>query len=141
MPTTSPTLTEAVREFLADRLRFGVISTLDPDGSPHQVPVWYALADEGILVNSREERRWPTNLRRDPRASIAVVDGYRYVIVRGSVEIDDDPDRAQADIAGLARRYHPDEPATADRKIAVFRAQRRVSFLLRPRIVIAELEG
>jgi PPOX class probable F420-dependent enzyme len=141
MSTTSSTLTGAAREFLTDALRFGVISTLDPDGSPHQVPVWYALADEGILVNSREGRRWPGNLRRDPRASVAVVDGYRYVIVRGAVEIDDDPDGAQADIAGLARRYHADDPAAAERKIAVFRTQRRVSFLLRPRSVIAELEA
>ncbi len=35
---------------------------------------------------------------------------------------------AQADIAGMARRYHADDPAAADRVIAQFRTQHRVTF-------------
>ncbi len=35
---------------------------------------------------------------------------------------------AQADIADLARTYHADDPALAERLVGRFRTQRRVSF-------------
>jgi PPOX class probable F420-dependent enzyme len=130
-----------VREFLAGGLRFGVVATINPDGSPHQVPVWYAVTQDGVLLNSRVGRRWPTNLLRDPRASFTVVDGYRYVLLRGEVEVIDDPTRALGDIEMLARRYHADDSATAERKIAVFRTQQRIGFLLRPDTIVSELEA
>jgi hypothetical protein len=96
--------------------------------------IWYRLDPDGrITVNSAEGRRWPANLRRDPRCSLAVVngaDGYAFVAVTGCVaEVIDDQDIAQADIAALARSYHADEPAKAERLIAAhFRQQHRVSF-------------
>jgi len=130
-----------VREFLTGGMRFAVVATINPDGSPHQVPVWYAVTGDEILLNSRVGRRWPTNLLRDPRASFAVVDGYRYVLLRGEVEVIDDPARALGDIEMLARRYHADDPATAERKIAVFRTQQRIGFLLRPETIVSELEA
>ena len=39
---------------------------------------------------------------------------------------------AQADIADLARRYHPDDPAEVAAGLTRFQAQRRVTFRLRP---------
>ena len=126
-------LTPAARGFLEEPGRFGVLATLNPDGTPHQCVVWYRVTDSGILMNSAEGRRWPANLRRDPRTSLIVEDAYRYVTVRGDVQVIDDRERAQADIAELARLYHRDDPAKAERLIRdVFRTQSRVSFLLRP---------
>ncbi len=44
--------------------------------------------------------------------------------------------QAQADIAGLARRYLAADPVAAERLIGdVFRTQQRISFLLHPRAV------
>ena len=73
-----------VREFLTVPGRYATLATIDPDGSPLQAVVWYDLLDDGgILLNSLDGRRWPANLRRDPRASITVEDGYDYVSMRG----------------------------------------------------------
>ena len=84
-------------------------------------------------MNSADGRRWPANLRRDPRADLTVADGYRYVQLRGRVSVIDDQAVAQADIAEMARRYHADEPAEAEALIRDrFTKQRRVSFRLRP---------
>jgi PPOX class probable F420-dependent enzyme len=131
-----PALTPAVRQFLEQPGRFGVLATVNPDGSPLQAVVWYRVTDGGILVNSAEGRRWPANLRRDGRASLLVEDAYQYIAVTGTVDVIDDQEQAQADIAGLARTYHADDPAAAERLInTVFRTQHRVSFLLRPRHV------
>jgi hypothetical protein len=69
-----------------------------------------------------------------------VEDGYRYVGVSGTVEIDDVQERAQADIAAMARRYHADDPAAAEELIETrFRRQQRVTFRLRPRVIQEDL--
>lgn len=128
----TPTLSPEARGFLAAD-RFAVVATIDPDGSPHSVVVWYRLDGDEIVINSAEGRRWPANLRRDPRAELTVPDGYRYVQLKGRVSVIDDQVIAQADIAEMARRYHADEPGEAERLIRDrFTKQRRVSFRLHP---------
>jgi len=110
--------------------RFAVLSTVGRDGSPHQAVVWYTLVDDAVLVNSRPERAWPTNLRRDPRYSLLVEEGYDWVSIRGRSERLSDPAQAVEDIVAMARRYHAAEPARMERTIAGFRRQARESFLL-----------
>jgi PPOX class probable F420-dependent enzyme len=118
-------------ELLTDGLRFVTVATINPDGSPHQAVAWFRYVDATIVVNSREGRVWPTNLRRDPRISLTIEDGYRWVSVRGTVAIVEDPVPAQADIAEMARRYHADEPERAETMVHErFERQQRVSFRL-----------
>jgi len=126
-------LGDRIRDFLAAPGRFATLATIDLDGAPRQAVVWYRLDPDGrITVNSMDGRRWPANLRRDPRCSLAVPDegdGYDFVALVGRVvETIDDQAVAQADIAALARRYHADDPARAEQDIARFRTQHRVSF-------------
>lgn len=128
-PTTS--LSQRVRTFL-DANRFASLATVDPDGSPRQAVTWYRLDGDDIVVNSKAGRRWPFNLERDPRVSLAVgdqSDGYRWVGLTGTATLIDDQPTAQADIAEMARRYHADDPAKAERLVHdQFGKQRRVSF-------------
>jgi PPOX class probable F420-dependent enzyme len=129
-----PPLADHVRSFLEAPGRFATLATLDPDGAPRQAVVWYRLDPDGrIVINSAEGRRWPANLRRDARCSLAVAepgDGYAFVALVGRVAaVVDDQDVAQADIAALARSYHADDPVKAERLIETrFRPQHRVSF-------------
>ena len=102
---------EALAFLLAPRC--AVIATHDGDGEIRQAVAWYALTNEGIVMNSLEGRRWPTNLRRDARLTMAVVDGEEYVILRGMAVVLDDPVRGQADARALARRYGGDPDAHA----------------------------
>ena len=118
------------RQVLERPRRFAVLSTVGRDGAPHQAVVWYTLVEDGVLVNSRPERVWPTNLRRDPRFSLLVEDGYEWVSIRGRAEPLADPAQAVEDIVAMARRYHAAEPAKMERTIAKFRSQARESFLL-----------
>lgn len=135
-PTTPTTPSEAplperVRTFL-DANRFASLATVDPDGSPRQAVIWYRLDGDDIVVNSKAGRRWPSNLERDPRVSLAIgdqSDGYRWVGLTGTAALIDDQPTAQADIAEMARRYHADDPAKAERLIhGQFAKQRRLSF-------------
>jgi PPOX class probable F420-dependent enzyme len=133
-PDTSIALPDEIRAFL-DAPRFATIATIDPDGAPRQAVVWYTLEGDEIVINSAVGRRWPSNLVRDPRVSFLVVDdadGYYWVGLSGVVTVVEDQPTAQADIAGMARRYHADDPAKAERIIhRQFERQARISFRLR----------
>jgi len=136
-------LPDDVRSFLVDT-RFATIATIDPDGSPRQAVIWYALDGDDIVLNSAVGRRWPANLLRDPRAALSVIDqadGYRWLGLTGVVTPVEDQAVAQADIAGMARRYHADDPDKAERLIhRQFERQARISFRMHVASVVAHFD-
>jgi PPOX class probable F420-dependent enzyme len=94
-----------VQELLA-RPNFAVISTTNPDGTITSTVVWQDTRDGKLAVNSALGRRWPTNLKRDPRATVVVVDSgnpYTFVEIRGTAE--GTTDGADAHIDALAKKY------------------------------------
>jgi PPOX class probable F420-dependent enzyme len=111
-----------IRDFLAAP-RIATIATINPDGSPHQALVWYALDGDDLLINSRRHRRWPKNLARDGRISVAVPDIARpnhWVGVKGDAEQVREGQAAIGDIQELARRYAEDP--------AQYEGQDRITF-------------
>jgi PPOX class probable F420-dependent enzyme len=132
MNVTSPVaLTDPVRAFLAEP-NYATLATIAEDGTPHQAVIWYRLdADERILINSRSPRRWPSELGRDPRCSLAVIDradSMRWVGLQAVLDsVVEEIEAAREDIVALAVRYGDDDPAT----FARFRSQPRISFRLR----------
>lgn len=137
-------LTPDIRDFIA-ATRFVSIATIDPDGGPRQAVVWYRLDGDEIVINSAIGRRWPANLLRDPRISLTIgdaTDGYRWVGLTGTVTAIRDQPAAQADIAEMARRYHADDHAKAERLITQrFERQERISFRVRIDAVHDHLDG
>jgi PPOX class probable F420-dependent enzyme len=140
LPATTA-LPDHVRRFLSEP-RYAAVATIDANGAPRQAVIWFLLDGDTIVINSLDGRRWPTNLRRDPRISIAVTDSNdeSWVGLTGTVEVVDEQAQAQADIAAMARRYSSD-PASIEESIATFRTQRRVSFRLRPTGIHDHIEG
>jgi hypothetical protein len=119
-----------VRSYLTATPRYATIATINPDGSPHQIVIWFLLRDDVLVINSRHGRRWPSNLRRDGRADFAVYEAEDAVTIECVAEASYEGEQAQADIAEMALRY--DTPELAQREIARFRTERRLSFVLRP---------
>src|SRR3970282_1015452 len=105
------TFAPPVRRFLPAPVRFAAIATSGADGTPHQAVVWYALDDEGILVNSLVGRRWPADLQRDPRIALTVLDpdleAELYVTVQAEAVVAATGDRAVRDTQALALRSCP----------------------------------
>jgi Pyridoxamine 5'-phosphate oxidase len=127
-----------VRSFLTRTVRYSTIATINPDGSPHQIVIWFLLRGEPgaerLIVNSRRGRRWPANLARDGRANLAVYQAEDAVTIECRVVDSYDGEQAQADIAEMARRF--DEPEYAQREIARFRTEDRITFVLEPTRVL-----
>lgn len=117
-------LTDEVRAWLTAELRFPVLAVLDRDGRPTQSVMWFDLdpdQPDTLLLNSMSRRTKVAWLRRDPRVSLCFEDGYEWVALQGTAEIDDDPEGGLAVIKRLARRYggdpehFNDEPRTTIR--------------------------
>lgn len=120
-------LTDQIRAVL-DQTYFAVLATINADGSPQQTVMWYELIDDRIMMNTEAGRTKEHNIRRDPRISVCIEDHYNYVTLAGTATLDYDPERSQADIARLARRYHP--PEKAEQLIASFQKEKRITIWL-----------
>lgn len=73
---------------LLSRPNFAHLSTLMPDGSPQNAPVWIGMEGEHILIGTGEGSRKVRNTRHDPRVGLSVVDfnnPYEEVQIRGRV--------------------------------------------------------
>jgi PPOX class probable F420-dependent enzyme len=95
----------AVRALL-EQPNYAVISTANADGSIHSAVIWVDLEDGAVAVNSAIGRVWPTNLERDPRATVLVFPAsnpYEYVEIRGEAKRADDG--ADEHIDRLAKKY------------------------------------
>jgi PPOX class probable F420-dependent enzyme len=119
------TLDAQTRAFLAEK-RFGVLATLNANGTIQQTVMWYDLDGDEILMNTLAGRVKDGNLRRTPRISLCVEDGQRYVTLSGTVRLIEDQTTAQADIRRLALRYTSD-PANIEAETEQFRQQQRVT--------------
>jgi len=119
--TIEPVLGDDLREWLLAELRYPVLAINTGDGPPSQSVMWFDLdpdQPDTILMNTKVGRAKDRYLRRDPRVSLCFEDGLSWVALRGRVELDDDRERALADIQRLAVRYG-DDPHDFDGQLRV----------------------
>lgn len=128
-------LSEKARAYLQE-LRFAVLATINQDGTPQLTTMWYLLEDDGtITMNTKVGRAKERNMRRDPRISICIEDGYNFLTINGAVEMIDDPEIAQRDIYRLSARYHGEEQAKRQMQ-KQFSKEKRVTLHLKPELII-----
>jgi PPOX class probable F420-dependent enzyme len=132
-----PQLTPAQRKFLEEK-RFAVVATRNSDGSPHLAVMWYLVEGDDIVVNSAQGRIKDRNLAEDPRMSVLVEDGYRWLRVDGRTRIEHDQAIAHADIRRLAARYYEDERKVEEAVRNNFSKQHRITYRLPIRRVASE---
>ena len=102
--TTPAVITAEQREFL-EAPRFAVAATISPDGTPHQTVIWYALAGEEVVASTPSGSLKHKHLLRDPRLSICVEDGFRYLSLSGRVNIEEEPKAARELYGRIGKRY------------------------------------
>ncbi len=85
---------EEIQAFLQEQ-RTLQVATIDHDGYPHLVAMWYILQDQRIVFWTYAKSQKAVNLRRDPRLTCLVESGQSYqelrgVQIKGRVTIIDD---------------------------------------------------
>ena len=96
-----------IRKFFEEK-NFAFLSSLMKDGSPHVTPTWVDIEDDNILINTALGRIKQTNISRDPRIALSIIDRdnqYEMVTVRGKVTEQITGDVAEKHIDKLARKY------------------------------------
>ena len=96
-----------VRAFLEEP-RFAVMATVNRSGTPQLTVMWYALDAESdlIVMNTSRGLLKERNLRRDPRMSLCVEDGLRYVTLEGRADLIEDRAQQEREVNELiAPRY------------------------------------
>ncbi len=114
-----------------NEIRFGVLATVNADGSPQQTVMWYLPIDaDTILMNTKKGRVKDKNLGRDGRVSLCVEDGQRYVAVRGTISVDEDAARGQETMKAVTTRYEGAD--VAERQMTeMYSKQHRITLTLK----------
>jgi PPOX class probable F420-dependent enzyme len=123
---------EEVAEFLATE-RTVQVASIGPDGTPHLVPMWFAVIDGRIVFWTFAKAQKALNLRRDPRITCLLEAGDSYgelrgVSITGQAEVHDDYDTVFEVGAAVYARYQGDMThasragveAEAKKRVAVF---------------------
>ena len=90
---------EEIRTFLQEQ-RTLQVATIDHDGWPHLIAMWYVLIDNQIAFWTYAKSQKVVNLRRDARLTCLVETGERYdelrgVQIKGRANIKDDRETVQ----------------------------------------------
>lgn len=105
---------EACRALLQKPL-IARMSTIDEDGYPHTVPVWFKLEGDDLVVIAVRSTRKVAHILANPKGAIAVGgdddDGGGW-LVKGEFVIEDDPDDRWVRV--LCHHYEPPDKAEAD---------------------------
>ncbi|MGH9057660.1 MAG: TIGR03618 family F420-dependent PPOX class oxidoreductase [Acidimicrobiales bacterium] len=73
---------------LAQGKNFAALTTMLPGGQASTQLMWVDADDDHILMNTETGRQKFSNVKREPRVTVAVIDSanpYRYAEVRGRV--------------------------------------------------------
>ena len=100
---------EEIESFLR-RQRKLQIASVNPDGAPHLVTMYYDLIDGDLAFWTYGKAQKVVNLRRDPRITCLVEDGILYgelrgVTVFGDAELIEDYERVVPFGMALTARY------------------------------------
>lgn len=109
------TASEAL-EWVFERPRTAKLATTSATGFPHVAPVWVARDGDALVFNTGATTEKGQALLRDPRVALCFDDEtppFGFVLVRGKVEVRDDPDALLHWATTIAGRYMGDELAAS----------------------------
>ena len=105
---------EEILNFISEGTRTGKLATVNEDGRPHVVPVWFLIDGEKLIFCTGLNSVKYSNMARDPRVCISVdeeKDLYSFVKIDGRATFSNDPDDLLLWSTRIAARYMGKENA------------------------------
>lgn len=133
---------DEVRDFLEETGRMLQVASVNPDGTPHLVPMYYAVVDGEVVFWTYGKSQKVVNLRRDPRLTVLVEAGFAYeelrgVSITGRARIVEDTE-AKLDIGcAIHPRYFGDEATPEVREVLAIVGAKRVGIAVEPERVVS----
>lgn len=121
-----------VHDLLGESPFVCALSTINPDGQPHTVPVWFDFDGTNIRVNSPDGTRKARNMLIGTKVTVLVIDPnnvYHFVEIMGHViDVRGEGDGGRDHINKLAMKYRG-EPVY---KSWGGRVENRVMYVIEP---------
>lgn len=132
---------EEIQAFLEEQ-RTLQVATIDHDGWPHLVAMWYVLIDGQIVFWTYAKSQKAINLRRDPRLTCLVESGEHYQELRGvqikaRAILNDDTETVQRIGETIYERYTGAPLNDATRQMVAAQAPKRVLVFVEPVEVVS----
>lgn len=132
---------EEIHAFLEEQ-RTLQVATIDHDGWPHLIAMWYVLIDDQIVFWTYAKSQKAINLRRDPRLTCLVETGEQYnelrgVQIKGRAIINDDRETVQRIGERIYERYTGGPLNDATRQMVAAQAPKRVLVFVEPVEVVS----
>jgi len=101
---------EEIRTYVEEQKTL-IMGTINHDGWPHLVPMWYSVIDGLIQMHTYKTSQKVVNVQRDSRGSVLIEDGVEYnklrgVFMRGRYEVIDDQDLCYKIGLASAKKYY-----------------------------------
>ena len=127
---------EEIRAFLEEQ-RTLQVATIDHDGWPHLVAMWYVLINDQIVFWTYAKSQKAANLRRDDRLTCLVETGERYdelrgVQIKGRAIINDDRETVQRIGEVIYEHYTGGPLNDTIRQMVAAQAPKRVIVFVEP---------
>ena len=124
---------EEIRALLEEQ-RILQVATIDHDGWPHLIAMWYMLINDQIAFWTYAKSQKAVNLRRDDRLTCLVETGERYdelrgVQIKGRAIISDDRETVQQIGEVIVERYYGSLNDTTRRMVKAQAAKRVIVFV------------
>lgn len=116
------------------------LATINPDGTPHLVTMFYALDAEGrVSFWTYGKAQKTRNLERDPRVSCLIETGDDYAELRGILlyGVAEQVERTLDIGMEIARRMTPGVPDELLREYVEHTGKKRVAFVVEPTKVVS----
>lgn len=133
---------DELRTFLQQRL-IARVTTIDPDGYPHTVPIWYILDGDDIVIATGPNARKVRNVRANPKGAVTIGgdpvgdhEGYAVgYLFQGEWALEGEPGFDW--IRRIAHRYWDDDERV-EREIAAWGLHQAMRFTIRKVVQVME---
>ena len=125
------------REYL-DASHTIILSSLDRQGYPHSVAMWYAADPDGtVFMTTFAKSQKAVNLRRDPRCALLIEGGRTYeelkgLLIRGLAVLEHDEEKVLDVLERVHAKYRMPGSAGGLRDAMRAQARKRVVIRVRP---------
>ena len=104
---------DEIKNFLLQGTFTGKLGTINKDGTPHVVPIWYTVdEEENVIFNTGNKSVKAKNIRRDKRVRLCLDDQtplFSFVTIDGIAEIiSNEPSEVYKLAKIIAARYMGD---------------------------------
>ena len=118
------------------------VATINRDGRPHLVPLWFAIQDGAFVLETFTKSQKVKNLERDPRITLLLEDGEEYSQLRGATiygeaELVRDVERVHALHLQVLLRNSGEIPREVLEKASRGMAPKKTAILIEPERVIS----